>query len=315
MKRISRKDFIKTSALGLSSISIAGLPMACGRNSGTGKLFKYALCSEILQGFSWPEQCEITGKAGYEGIEIAAYTLVSEGVQEITQDKRQQMVRDMKNAGIVCAGLHWLFVPPPQGLHFTTPDGQVRQKSIDYLNKLIDFCGDLGGEIMVFGSPAQRGTSQGLSIQEATDYFTDGLAKVADHAKERNVTILVESLPKSSTDVVNTLEEALKVVNMINHPNIATIFDFHNSADETEPLTDLIRKYFRYIRHVHVQNMDGTVIMHDKIPGEIIQIFELLKRLKYKKYISAEIFDFSPGGKFIAEETMKTFLEIERLIG
>jgi sugar phosphate isomerase/epimerase len=224
------------------------------------------------------------------------------------------MVRDMKNAGIVCPGFHWLFVPPPKGLHFTTPDNQLRQKSVDYLVKLIEFCGDLGGEVMIFGSPAQRGSSGGISAEEATGFFADGLAKVADLAKDRNITILVEPLPGKDTDVVNTMEEALQVVNKVNHPNIATMFDFHNSVDETEPFTDLIRKYNRYIHHVHVQNMNGTLITSDNIPEELIRVFKLLKELKYNKWISVEVFDFTPGGKFIAEESMKTFLEIEKRI-
>ena len=314
MNHYTRRNFIKTSAIALGSVSVAGLPVACGSNDKTKNVFKYALCNEILKEFSWAEQCEITGKAGFKGIELAPFTLVKEGVQEITQDMRQQMVRDMKNAGIVCPGLHWLFVAPPKGLHFTTPDDQLRQRSVDYLAKLIDFCGDLGGEIMVFGSPAQRGTSGGISVQEAANYFADGLAKVADQAKARNVIILVEPLPKKDTDVVNTLEEAMKIVNKVNHPNVATMFDFHNSVDETEPFSDLIQKYYRNIHHVHVQNMDGSVIMSDKIPQEYIRIFGLLKKLNYKKWISVEVFDFSPGGKFIAEESMKTFLEIESRI-
>lgn len=315
MNHYNRRDFIKTSAFALGSISFAGLPIAGKSKNKTKNIFKYALCNEILKEFSWTEQCEIVGKAGYEGIEIAPFTLVKEGVQEITQGNRHQMVQDMKNAGIVCPGLHWLFVPPPQGLHFTSPDDHLRQRSMDYLVKLIDFCGDLGGEIMVFGSPVQRSTSQGISVQEASKYFADGLANVANHAKERDVIILVEPLPKKDTNVVNTFEEAMKIVNKINHPNISSMFDFHNTFDETETLSDLIRKYYKHIHHVHVQNKDGTLIMSDKITQELIQIFELLKELNFKKWISVEVFDFSPGGKFIAEESMKTFLEIERRIG
>ena len=311
MKQLTRRYFIQTSALALGSVGIAGLASACGSKNGKRKAFKYALCSEIVKEFSWQEQCSIIGNAGYEGVEIAPFTLVKEGVDEITAGDRQQMVQHMKDAGIVCAGLHWLFVPPPQGLHFTTPDSALREKSIGYLDKLIDFCGDMGGEVMVFGSPAQRGTSQGISIIDATSYFAEGLAKVADHAKDRNVTILVESLPKSQTDVVNTLEEAMQVVNRIGHPNISTMFDFHNAEDETESLTGLIQKHIKDIRHMHIQNMDGTLIIPDKIPQDIIDIFGTLKKLDYNKWISIEVFDFTPGGKFIAEEGMKTFLAIE----
>jgi D-psicose/D-tagatose/L-ribulose 3-epimerase len=306
----NRRDFIQKSAVAAGAVSLAGFPLACG--SKQKNIFKYALCNEIVRDFSWPEQCDIIGSAGYKGVEIASFTLVEKGVQEISGDERKQMVRDMKNAGISCAGLHWLLTPPPEGLHFTTPDVQLRSKTVDYLNELIDFCGDIEGEVMVFGSPPQRATTGGLSVAEATKYFAEGLAKVADHAKERGIKILIEPLPSNQTDVVNTLEEAVSVVNKINHPAISSMFDFHNTLDETMQMTGLVEKYYEHIEHAHVQNMDGTVIMHDDIPEEFIPVFEKLVELNYKKWVSVEVFDFTPGGKFIAEESMRSFMEIEK---
>jgi sugar phosphate isomerase/epimerase len=65
---------------------------------------------------------------------------------------------------------------------------------------------------------------------------------------ERDVKILIEPLPKNSTDVINTLEEAMKIVNSINHPAISTMFDFHNTLDETEPLPELHCEVFQEYR-------------------------------------------------------------------
>jgi D-psicose/D-tagatose/L-ribulose 3-epimerase len=312
MKKFSRRDFIQASALALGSLGLASFPTACGR--ARGDRFRYAFCNEIIREYSWPEQCEIIGNAGYAGVEIAPFTLVKEGVREISQSERRQMMRDMQNAGIECAGLHWLLTPPPAGLHFTTTDNQQRMRTVDYLISLIDFCGDLGGPIMVFGSPGQRSTGGNFSLQEAKNNFADGLARVADHARDRNVKILVEALSGVQTDVVNTLSEAMEIVNKVDHPNIATMFDFHNTADETEPQHALVRKYYDHIHHVHVQNMDGTVITTDAIPGDLVDMFEVLKEKDYDKWVSLEVFDYSPGGVFIADEGMRTFREIERII-
>jgi sugar phosphate isomerase/epimerase len=60
--------------------------------------------------------------------------------------------------------------------------------------------------------------------------------------------------------------------------------------------------------------MDGTLIKSDEIPEDFIPVFVELKKLNYKKWVSLEVFDFSPGGKYIADESMRTFLEIERRI-
>ena len=41
--------------------------------------FRYAMCTESMQGMKWTEQCELLAKAGYRGIEIAPFSLVQEG--------------------------------------------------------------------------------------------------------------------------------------------------------------------------------------------------------------------------------------------
>jgi sugar phosphate isomerase/epimerase len=316
MKQYNRRDFLKASALALGSLSVAGLPVSCGRGQqkGDGRMFRYGFCNESMQDLSWAKQCEIIGNAGYTGVEIAPFTLVEKGVGEIGSGERKQMVQDMKNAGIKCIGLHWLLSPPPKGLHFTTPDDQLRQRSVDYLDALVDFCGDLGGKVMIFGSPSQRSTTNGATVEEAMNYFAEGLARVADHARERDVKILVEPLTSNQTDVVNTMSDAMKIVNKVDHPAISTMFDFHNTADETEPMHELVRKYYDQIDHIQFQDMDGTLMSTDEITEEYVQVFQVLNELNYDKWISVEVFDFEPGGKKIANECMETFKELEKRI-
>lgn len=263
-----------------------------------------------MAGLSWEEQCRIVKKADYKGIEVAAFTFVKEGVEEISHEKRNEMVSVMKDIGLECVGIHWLLAPPPEGLHFTTPDAAVRRKTVDYLNKLIDFCGDLGGPCMVFGSPNQRST-MGISAEEAKKYFAEGLAKLADHARQRDIKILIEHLPKYATDVINTLEEALELAKQINHPAIQIMFDFHNTVDETEPFDFLLQKYYDNIEHVHIQEMDGRHLGTGTAARDYIKAFQTLKELNYDKWVSLEVFDFSPGDKRIAEESMRTLKEIE----
>jgi len=310
MNSLNRRTFLKYS--GAAAVGCAvGLPFACSQKSQANIPWKYAMCNESLQKHSWEKQCEVIGKAGYTGVEIATFTLVENSVSEISQQRRQQMLRAMQDNGIECAGLHWLLSPPPEGLHFTTPDVQVRQKTIDYLDQLVDFCGDLNGEVMVFGSPNQRSTVQGATVEEATQYFADGLAAVADHAQQRGVKILIEPLDKSQTNVVNTLAEAAKVAEMVDHPAIDLMFDFHNTKDETEPFKTLVKKYYEQIQHVHVQEMDGQYLGTGDAVTEYVGTFQLLKDFGYDKWVSLEVFDFSPGGEKIAQESMQVLKQIE----
>jgi sugar phosphate isomerase/epimerase len=259
---------------------------------------------------SWAEQCRIVSNAGYRGIEIAAFTRVKDGVQEISPAQRKEMVSVMKDSGLECVGLHWLLAPPPKGLHFTTPDTDVRRKTVAYLDMLIDFCGDLGGSYMIFGSPKQRDT-RAISVEQAKKYFAEGLTSVADHAQQQGIEILIEALGKRNTDVVNTLAEATELVERINHPAIKTMFDFNNTADETEPFDVLLRKYYKNIHHVHVQEIGGKHLGTGNAVNDYIKAFQTLKDMRYNHWVSLEVFDFTPGGKTIANESMKTLKQIE----
>lgn len=322
MSKYNRRDFFKRSGGLLTAAALGGLPLGCEQKMQAAEMkkkqpcknkwagFKYAMCNESMQGLSWPEQCRIIGDTGYKGVEIASFSLVEEGVQEINSAGRAKMVAAMDNAGIECAGLHWLLAPPPKGLHFTTPDKQVRERTIEYFNALIDFCGDIAGRYMIFGSPKQRNTV-GISVEEANKYFADGLAQVADHAQRRGVKILIEHLDSTQTDVVNTLAQGLEIVKKVNHHYVELMFDFHNTADETEPFDVLISKYYDHIFHVHVQEMDGRHLGTGTAVNDFVKAFQMLKDLKFDKWVSLEVFDFKPGGKVIAEESMKVLKQIE----
>ena len=274
--------------------------------------FKYAFCNESMQGMDWTEQCKLVARTGYQGIEVAPFSLIRESVDEIIPASRRKMVQAMNDVGIECAGLHWLLSPPPPGLHVTSPNEELRRKSWAYVEKLIDFCGDLGGTVMVFGSPKGRSATGGLSPEEASKYLAEGLARVADHAQDRGVRILIESLDHNQTDVVNTLAEVVEMVARINHPAIQTMFDFHNTLDEKEPFPVLIEKYFSCIQHVHVQEMDGTYLGSGNAVHDYVAAFQKLKDLHFDRWISVEVFDFSPGPKTLASESIKALRRIEK---
>ena len=64
--------------------------------------------------------------------------------------------------------------------------------------------------------------------------------------------ILVEALPHNQSNIINRLADAVAIVEQIGSPAIRTMFDSHNAVDETEPHPDVIRRYWQYIEHIHV---------------------------------------------------------------
>lgn len=273
--------------------------------------FRHAICNEAFKDYDFRESCKVIRSAGYKGIEIAPFTLADDP-RDISPSERAEYRRIMADEGLTFVGLHWLMVSP-KPLHVTTSDDGLRNESWRYVSDLIDLCADLGPSgVMVFGSPKQRATTPGTTREEAKQRWMEGLARVAPQAEARGATILVEALPSSQCDVVNTLAEAVDLVRKIGSPAIQTMFDSHNAEDEIENHATLVERYFDYIRHIHVNEMDGRHCGTGNY--NFLPIFDVLRRKNYSGWISLEAFDFTPGAEVLARESLR-YLEsvIERL--
>jgi sugar phosphate isomerase/epimerase len=240
-------------------------------------------------------------EAGYDGIEIAPFTL-AESVTDLTPAERAAIRAQATDAGLDLVGLHWLFVSPA-GLHTTTDDFPTRRRTTAYMQELIRFCGDVGGRVMIIGSPRQREVQEGVAYATAWARFVDMIAACVDLAAERDVTLCMEALAPDQTNFCTSLAEAVRMVDQVDHPHFRTMFDVHNARLEAEPLPALVARYMPYIRHVHVNEMDGG------FPGsgdfDFAPILRVLADAAYDGYVSAEVFDYTPGAVTIARETLR----------
>ena len=278
---------------------------------GTVPALRHAVCNEMFQGRSFAAGAKAIREAGYSGIEIAPFTLAADPATLAPAARRE--FRDvLASEGLAFAGLHWLLAAPP-GLHVTTPDLALRERSWDYLRRIIDLCADLGGGLLVFGSPKQRSAVDGLTPAQAARNLAEGLANIAPYAAERGATVLIEALSPDQTDVVTTLNEAAAIVREIGHPGLQMMFDTHNAVAEVEPHEVLLDRHFDSIRHVHVNEMDG------RQPGsgayDFQPVLEVLHRRGYTGWVSLEVFDVPGDAAEIAASSLQYLESVAKRIG
>jgi D-psicose/D-tagatose/L-ribulose 3-epimerase len=269
---------------------------------------RLAVCNELFQNVPLGETCGQVRALGYEGLEIAPFTLLNDPAT-LSPEARRDVRETIARHDLQFVGFHWLLAAP-EGLHATTRDEQVRKRTWDYVNSLIDLCADLAGShsgrrpVLVFGSPKQRSTTDGVSPREAVDVLTHGLAHAAPRAESRGVTILIEALSPDQADVVTCLSEAVSIVKQIRSAAIQTMFDTHNARHEAEPHAALIRKYAPYIQHVHVNEMDG------REPGtgnyDFAGLLGALEEVNYQGWVSVEAFDLSRDAREVAARAIET---------
>ena len=80
----------------------------------------------------------------------------------------------VEDAGLETIGLHWLLAKT-EGFYLTSPDAAVRRATGDYLKALAEATRDLGGSLMVLGSPKQRDLLPGVTYDQAADLRNRGL--------------------------------------------------------------------------------------------------------------------------------------------
>lgn len=278
--------------------------------------FRLSVCNELFEKTPFAQQCREIKKAGWQGIEIAPFTLETDATTLPAARRRE--IRDIiVSEGLEFVGLHWLTVGPT-GLHVTTPDESMRRRSWDYVRGLVDLCADLrrddgAGGVMVFGSPNQRKTIGGLTSHQAKDNFIEGVRSIAKDLEMRGVTLCVEALPLAQCDVIRTLDEAAAVVREISSPAVQTMFDSHNAIDESEPHAALVQKHWHLIRHIHVNELDGSYPR----PGggyDFKPVLQATKDRNFSGWVSMEVFDFAPGATKIVNESIRYLQgEIARL--
>ena len=95
---------------------------------------KFAICNETYQEWPFDRTCAHIAACGYEGIEIAPFTL-KEDPRDLTEEEAASFGETARNAGLEVVGLHWLLVKP-EGLHLTTPDDSVREATVAFVTHL-----------------------------------------------------------------------------------------------------------------------------------------------------------------------------------
>ena len=240
---------------------------------------------------------------GYDGVELAPFTL-GETASDISTAERKRIRDAAASAGIEIVGLHWLLVKP-EGLYINHPDVNVRKTTQNYLKELIDLCGDLGGKVLVHGSPQQRNVKEGWDPAETWKYAQETFQICAAAAHSRDVFYCLEALTTADTNFINTIDEALHMVNEIDHPNFQTMLDcrsIHASAKSELPRVLKAALDTGKLKPVHVNDPNG------RGPGfgdlQFTPLLKILHAADYPGYISVEVFDFAPDPRTIAGRSL-----------
>lgn len=265
---------------------------------------KFAICNELFEDWTLEDTFKLAAEVGYDGVEIAPFTL-AETVTAIDGTRRNEIRQLAAACGLDITGIHWLFISP-KGLYLNHTDDAIRLRTQNYLCDLIQFCGDIGGTVMVVGSPKQRNVLPDQTTEATWDRTKAVFEACLPIAMDKGVTICLEPLDKAQTNFVNTPLEAAKMVREIAHPNFKMIVDVRSTLCQGENVIAAIHAVKNEMAYFHLNDANGSG------PGfgdvDFVPILKALQDTGYNGYGSVEVFDFTPGAETIARNSFQTLM-------
>ena len=262
---------------------------------------KFGICNETWQGWDFGRTCDAIAAAGYDGVEVAPFTL-DEDPRKLTEPAAKQFGSTARSAGLEVIGLHWLLVKPA-GLHLTTPDEQVRKNTVEFARRLARLCAAMGGTIMVWGSPKQRNIAEGESREDAHRRAVDVMRQICQTAGPLGVIIAMEPLGPAETNFLTTAEETIQFIRAVDHPACRLHLDVKAMSSESKPIPQIIDESRAYLAHFHANDPNRRGPGFGDVNFE--PIAAALREVNYRGYVSVEVFDYSPDPDTIAVKSIE----------
>jgi sugar phosphate isomerase/epimerase len=253
---------------------------------------RISLCNEVIRDLDFAAQCALAVGLGYDGLEVAPFTLDAEAPHLLPSSRRVAFRRAAADAGTTITSLHWLLVAPA-GLSITTADPAVRARTLDVMERLVALAADLGGTLLVHGSPgARRVEAEGDPARAE-----EAMAKAGEWAAQHGLTYCLEALDPGQTNWCTTVAEAAAIVRRIGNPALRTMLDVCSAGNgESEAVPALLERFVPSGDVVHVHLNDRNRRAPGQGTDRFGPVLSTLRRIGYGGFCAVEPFDYVPDG-------------------
>ena len=215
--------------------------------------------------------------AGCEYIELGFDKVARMNDAEFAQAKAL-----LEEAGLRAEAMN-CFIPAEFALYFLQDDTKLRA----YLAQGLARAQALGTEVVVFGSAGARKLPDGIDKKDAWNVLAPYFRLGAEMGQAHGITVAIEPLCYAECNAVNTLQEGLALMQLVNHPNLKILADMFHMGENGEDYAD-IKLAAAVLRHCHIGRPGGRTY---PLPGDGYDyrpFFAALKESGYQRRLSIE---------------------------
>lgn len=218
--------------------------------------------------------------------------------------------RVIERSGLAVAAVGTNPAMSQEGLTLLNPDAEIRRAAVERVKSMVDFAAAYGAPVCIgkYRGQLWKGAEE-MAMRELKNAFGD----ICNHARKKNIRIMLEPQNKYNINNLNTTREAVAWLEENGFDNANILYDtFHGDLNELSVVHGILAAKGR-IGFVHASD-------HDRLPpgtGRInfIDALGALNVTGYDGYISVEI-NQKPDSFTVAEISYKTIrFIIDNMIG
>ena len=222
-------------------------------------------------------------KMGYDGVEVPIFDL--DLAKWKLWAKRLDDLGLERTANTVIAPEH----------NPLSADPKIRDAAYQHMRGVVDACAAVGSPILCGPHQVALGVFTGKgATEEEWKRSVDHLHRVAEYAAVQDVVLAEEVVNRFELYHVNTLDQGVRLVDEVGHPNCRIHLDTFHAHIEEKNTADAIRRAGSRIAHVHISENDRGVPGTGSVAWDAT--FGALGDIGYDGWLTVEAFgNFLPN--------------------
>jgi D-psicose/D-tagatose/L-ribulose 3-epimerase len=221
-------------------------------------------------------------KLGFEVFEISAYPLIHLSVEQ----------RNAIKTATAAAGLELSFQTSlPKIYDISSSDAAVRKSGIEYLKQNIQITHDMGGKMLsgvLYGAwqdaPEDPGKDRGYYLENSVT----SMKEIIKFAEDTGIRLNVEILNRFEQFIINTVDQGLEYIRMVDSPNLKLELDTFHMNIEEDDVGQAIVKAGDQLGHLHASENNRKLPGQGHIPW--VEVAKAVRQINYQGYIVIESF-------------------------
>lgn len=167
-----------------------------------------------------------------------------------------------------------------------SPDKKIREQTIIYLLKCIDYAQLIGAKLVIVVPAAVSKTAPSLSKKEDWKNSVKAVREVAKYAEKKDILLAIEPINRYETYLVNSVQDALSYAREVNSSHVKIMADtFHMNIEERD-IPEAIRMAGNNLINVHIADSNRCSVGRGHINFKAL--IKALKEINYQYALTLE---------------------------